>query len=113
MSVFDEIAEVIGDSGARTIRSVFGCQRMYVPRKLPAPESRLVASVGRMLGEIIVGRLVERFGGEYIDVPPPDFSAERDIEIRRLVREDKLTLNEVGARYQIGRRRLLQILRDA
>jgi hypothetical protein len=100
-----ELADVIGMPGAKALCSMWGGQRLYI-RRTPSADSALVA----LLGELLVGRLAARYGGDRIELPVPDVAAARRAEVLRLLRSEHLLLREIATRVGLSERRVRQII---
>lgn len=94
----DELAALIGRSGARAIASLYGGQRLQFGAEL-----RPGSPLEEMLGELIIARLVAHFGSELVTIPMPPLAAALRIAARDL-RRAGCTAREIAAKLGISER---------
>ncbi len=102
----NDLADVIGRPGALALAAVAGGGRLYVPTS-PVAGSWLV----RLLGDMQVARLVDRFGGDTLELPLPPVAAARSALVHEL-RAENYSVDEIADRVGLCRRSVFRILAE-
>lgn len=109
-TTLDELAAVLGRSGAQALCAFHGGQVLYVARS-PAPGSPLGpgSQLYETIGPLMLARLVERYAGQSLYVPQPPTAAAVETHVRTLWAGAHTTrqISEIVGRSE---RRVRQIL---
>lgn len=103
----DELRELIGEGALRVLQSFYANRRVYIPMAAEPTHPLAV-----LLGDVLFGRLVARFGGDTLELPGcwlPE--ARRAIAIGMAAAG--ATMSEVAAELGVSLRRVRQILAEA
>lgn len=105
ISVFDNIADTIGEDCALRLVEVAGGQRIYIP------ESWTVESAVGFLGPELGPMLSEFYGGEHIELPRSAVGpADRQRKARRLFNDGE-SINRIAATTGVTERHARRMLR--
>lgn len=99
---------LLGPKAALALAATYGGGAVYVPRS-PAAGHPLRS----LLGDEDLLRLTGAYGGERLEIPKLD-AVHRQLRKKRIFsdREQGRSLSELAARYNLSRRRILQILAE-
>ena len=99
-----ELAEAIGEDGARVLARRFGGTTVYVPRKVGEHHPLHV-----VLGEETAERLASWCGGSRVNIPK---QPERQARVRELRREGALTVAGIAIETGYSERHVYRLLSE-